>query len=106
MRRGSPFAFPAAGWHLSAGDKDLMLLWRMRPVADGDNNRFECHLIRRDMEYRLSVRSGKTVVLQETHRTPTAAAERAENLRRRAIEGQLLATPAGHDLTDDSEEAG
>ena len=83
-----------------------MLLWRMRPVADGDNNRFECHLIRRDMEYRLSVRSGKTVVLQETHRTPTAAAERAENLRRRAIEGQLLATPTDPDLTDDSEETG
>jgi hypothetical protein len=55
--------------------------------------RVECHLIRRDMEYRLSVRSGKDRCSQETHRTPTAAAERAENLRRRAIEGQLLATP-------------
>jgi hypothetical protein len=44
------------------------------------------------MEYRLSIRSGKAVVLQETHRTPTAAAERAENLRRRAIEGVLLDT--------------
>ena len=81
-----------------------MLLWRMRPVADGDD-RVECHLIRRDMEYRLSVRTGKTVVLQETHRTPTAAAERAENLRRRAIEGQLLANPADDPLTDDSEQA-
>ena len=58
------------------------------------------------MEYRLSVRRGKTVILQETHRTPTAAAERAENLRRRAIEGQLLGPPTDHDLTDDSEEAG
>ena len=82
-----------------------MLLWRMRPAADGDDERVECHLIRRDMEYRLSVRSGKTVVLQETHRTPTAAAERAENLRRRAIEGQLLAPPTDDDLTDDSEQA-
>jgi len=69
-----------------------MLLWRMRPVTDGDA-RIECHLIRRDMEYRLSVRNGKTVVLQETHRTPTAAAERAESLRRRAIEGQLPGIP-------------
>jgi hypothetical protein len=57
------------------------------------------------MEYRLSVRSGKTVLLQETHRTPTAAAERAENLRRRAIEGQLVARPAGENLTNDSEQA-
>jgi hypothetical protein len=56
------------------------------------------------MEYHLSVRNGKTVVLQETHRTPTAAAERAENLRRRAIEGQLLATPTD-DVTDDSKQA-
>ena len=44
------------------------------------------------MEYRLSIRSGKSVLLQETHRTPAAAAERAENLRRRAIEGVLLDT--------------
>lgn len=49
------------------------------------------------MEYRLSIRSGKAVVLQETHRTPTAAAERAENLRRRAIEGVLLATLPDND---------
>ena len=82
-----------------------MLLWRMRPPTTGDDDRVECHLIRRDMEYRLSVRSGKTVVLQETHRTPTAAAERAENLRRRAIDGQLLGKPAGDDLTNDSEQA-
>jgi len=82
-----------------------MLLWRMRPPADGDD-RVECHLIRRDMEYRLSVRSGKTVVLQETHRTPTAAAERAENLRRRAIDGQLTARSTGEGLTNESEQAG
>ena len=82
-----------------------MLLWRMRPAADGDDERVECHLIRRDMEYRLSIRSGTTVVLQETHRTPTAAAERAENLRRRAIKGQLLSTPTDDSLTDDSEQA-
>ena len=66
-----------------------MLLWRMRsPTPDGEN-RVECHLIRRDMEYRLSLRMGKTVVIQETHRTPTAAAERAEKLRRGAMEGSL-----------------
>jgi hypothetical protein len=58
------------------------------------------------MEYRLSVRSGKTVVLQETHRTPTAAAERAENLRRRAIDGQLTARSTGEGLTNESEQAG
>lgn len=81
-----------------------MLLWRMRPPT-GDDDRVECHLIRRDMEYRLSVRSGKTVVLRETHRTPTAAAERAEHLRRRAIEGQLLEKAAGDGLTNDSEQA-
>jgi hypothetical protein len=50
------------------------------------------------MEYRLSVRTGKTVILQETHRTPTAAAERAENLRRQAVEGSLL------DLINDDDE--
>ena len=79
-----------------------MLLWRMRSVADRDYDRVECHLIRRDMEYRLSVRNGKTVVLQETHRTPTAAAERAESLRRRAIEGQLPATATAIGLPDES----
>ena len=79
-----------------------MLLWRMRPVADRDYDRVECHLIRRDMEYRLSVRNGKTVVLQETHRTPTAAAERAETLRRRALEGQLPTPATAVSLTDES----
>ena len=82
-----------------------MLLWRMRPPTTGDDDRVECHLTRRDMEYRLSVRSGKTVVLQETYRTPTAAAERAENLRRRAIDGQLLLRPADNGLTNDPEQA-
>ena len=67
-----------------------MLLWRLRSETADD--RVECHLTRRDMEYRLSIRSGKSVVLEETHRTPTAAAQRAENFRRRAIEGVLLAT--------------
>jgi hypothetical protein len=50
------------------------------------------------MEYRLSVRSGKRVVLQEIHRTPTAAAERAENLRRQAMEGMLLPSLADDDF--------
>jgi len=74
-----------------------MLLWRMRPPNAGGDNRIECHLIRRDMEYRLSIRMGKTVVVQETHRTPTAAAQRAESLRRQAMEDGLailLAQPA------------
>jgi hypothetical protein len=37
------------------------------------------------MEYRLSIRNGKNVVLQEVHRSPRAASERAEDLRRQAI---------------------
>ena len=41
------------------------------------------------MEYRLSLRSGKQVIVQETHRTPTAAAERAEDLRRQAMDGLI-----------------
>jgi hypothetical protein len=64
-----------------------MLLWRMRRPPGDDH--IECHLIRRDMEYRLSIRTGKTVVIHETHRTPTAAAERAESLRRLAMEDGL-----------------
>ena len=63
-----------------------MLLWRMRTAT---SDRVECHLIRRDMEYRLSLRSGKQVIVQETHRTPTAAAERAEDLRRQAMDGLI-----------------
>jgi hypothetical protein len=35
--RGSPFASPPSGWHLSAAEKDLMLLWRMRPAPDVDD---------------------------------------------------------------------
>ena len=83
-----------------------MLLWRMRPQNQGGEERIECHLIRRDMEYRLSIRAGKTVVVQETHRTPTAAAERAEILRRQAMDGGiailLAPTPAadGDIITD------
>ena len=72
-----------------------MLLWRMKSVPDVEHDSVECHLIRRDKEYRLSVRSGKKVVLQETHRTPTAAAKRAENLRRQAIDGMLLSSLNG-----------
>jgi hypothetical protein len=41
------------------------------------------------MEYRLSIRNGKRVIVQETHRTPNAAAERAEDLRRQAMEGLI-----------------
>jgi len=66
-----------------------MLLWRMQPAGSDSDDRVECHLIRRDMEYRLSLRTGKKVLVQETHRTPAAAAERAENLRRQAMEGLL-----------------
>ena len=66
-----------------------MLLWRMRCEASGSEDRVECHLIRRDMEYRLSLRTGKKIIVQETHRTPTAAAERAEDLRRQAMEGLI-----------------
>ena len=70
-----------------------MLLWRMRPPTSGADDLIECHLIRRDMEYRLSIRTGKAVIVQETHRTPTAAAERAESLRRLAMEGGLTTLP-------------
>ena len=87
-----------------------MLLWRLRNPTSGSDDRVECHLIRRDMEYRLSVRVGKTVVSQETHRTPNAAAERAEHLRRRAIDGTLSIIPSPNtpgDLNSDkSEQAG
>ena len=66
-----------------------MLLWRMKSATTDTDDRVECHLIRRDMEYRLSIRNGKRVVVQETHRTPTAAAERAEDFRRQAMEGPI-----------------
>jgi hypothetical protein len=78
-----------------------MLLWRMRPPNAGGDNRIECHLIRRDMEYRLSIRVGKTVVVLETHRTPTAAAQRAESLRRQAMEGELDTLPTETSTADD-----
>ena len=65
-----------------------MLLWRLRSETPGED-RVECHLTRRDMEYRLSRRTGKRVIVQETHRTPTAAAERAEDLRRQAMDGLI-----------------
>ena len=68
-----------------------MLLWRMQTATSGSDDRVECHLIRRDMEYRLSLRAGKKVIVQETHRTPTAAAERAEDLRRQAMDGLIPA---------------
>ena len=70
-----------------------MLLWRMKSMALNGDDRIECHLIRRDMEYRLSIRIGKNVVAHETHRTPAAAAERAEEMRRRAMEGALTFLP-------------
>ncbi len=66
-----------------------MLLWRMKFAAGGGAHSVECHLIRRDMEYRLSVRTDKAVVVQEIHRTMVTAAERAEELRRQAIEGEI-----------------
>ena len=66
-----------------------MLLWRMRPTSSNEIGHVECHLVRRDMEYRLSLRTGKTVIIQEVHRTPISAAERAEDLRRQAIEGVI-----------------
>ena len=86
-----------------------MLLWRLASTAPGIE-RVECHLIRRDMEYRLSLRLGKAVILQETHRTPTKAAERAELLRRSAIAGTLPIVEEivgnGDRTVDNSEQAG
>lgn len=67
-----------------------MLLWRLKsPSLSDDAGRVECHLVRRDVEYRLSIRRGKAVVVQETHRTMIAASERAEDLRRQAMQGIL-----------------
>ena len=70
-----------------------MLLWRIQAMTPGGADRVECHLMRRDMEYRLSLRVGKTVVAHETHRTPVAAAERAEAMRRQAKQGELAHFP-------------
>ena len=62
-----------------------MLLWRMKSTTCAGDSRVECHLVRRDMEYRLSLRTGNGTVVQETHRTMVTAAERAEELRRQVI---------------------
>ena len=66
-----------------------MLLWRMHVKSDSEDNRVECHLVRRDMEYRLSLRSGKALFVSEVHRTMVSASERAEELRRQVIDGAL-----------------
>ena len=80
--------------------KDLMLLWRLKAMMPDGADRVECHLMRRDMEYRLSLRVGKTVVVHETHRTPVAAAERAEEMRRQAKQGEL-ALPTQAQIADE-----
>lgn len=67
-----------------------MLLWRLKAMMPDGADRVECHLMRRDMEYRLSLRVGKTIVVNEVHRTPVAAAERAEAMRRQAKQGDLV----------------
>lgn len=67
-----------------------MLLWRLKAMMPDGADRIECHLMRRDMEYRLSLKVGKTIVVHETHRTPVAAAERAEEMRRQAKQGDLV----------------
>lgn len=77
-----------------------MLLWRLKAMMPDGADRVECHLMRRDMEYRLSLRVGKTIVLNEVHRTPVAAAERAEEMRRQAKQGDL-AVPAQAQVTDE-----
>ena len=73
-----------------------MLLWRLKAMLPDGADRVECHLMRRDMEYRLSLRVGKTIVLHETHRTPVAAAERAEEMRRKAKQGDLALPAQAH----------
>lgn len=77
-----------------------MLLWRLKALMPDGADRVECHLMRRDMEYRLSLRVGETIVVRETHRTPVAAAERAEEMRRQAKQGELV-LPAQVQLADD-----
>ena len=76
-----------------------MLLWRMKS-SSSEVHHVECHLVRRDTEYRLSLRTGKTVVIHEVHRSPVAAAERAEDLRRQAIAGVFVGGPADTDPPD------
>jgi hypothetical protein len=88
-------------WHLSVhGGNDefghagrAMLLWRMKSQTAAGEGPVECHLVRRDVEYRLSLRRGKEVVVQETHRTMIAASERAEDLRRQAMQGAFPVVP-------------
>ena len=77
-----------------------MLLWRLQAMMPDGADRVECHLMRRDMEYRLSLRVGKTIVVNEVHRTPVAAAERAEEMRRQAKQGDL-AVPAQAQVMDE-----
>ena len=77
-----------------------MLLWRLKAMMPDGADRVECHLMRRDMEYRLSLRVGKTIVVNEIHRTPVAAAERAEEMRRQAKQGDLV-LPAQAQVIDE-----
>ena len=67
-----------------------MLLWRLKALMPDGADRVECHLMRRDMEYRLSLKVGKRIIVHEIHRTPVAAAERAEEMRRQAKQGELV----------------
>ena len=71
-----------------------MLLWRMELNSATEHKRVECHLVRRDTVYRLSLRSGKTTLVSEIHRTMATAAERAEELRRQVIEGVPCGPPS------------
>lgn len=70
-----------------------MLLWRLTSMTHGEERSgkrgIECHLMRRDMEYQLTIRVNKTIVATERYRTPVAAAERAEAVRRQAKDGEL-----------------
>jgi arginyl-tRNA synthetase len=63
--------------------------------SSGETDHLECHLVRRDTEYRLSIRSGKTVLVQELYRSARTAAERAEDLRRQAMCGLMGPGEAG-----------
>lgn len=78
-----------------------MLLWRLKAMMPDGADRVECHLMRRDMEYRLSLRVGKTIVIHETHRTPVAAAERAEAMRRQAKQGEFVLPALVQAVEDD-----
>ena len=76
-----------------------MLLWRIKS-SSSEGEHVECHLVRRDTEYRLSLRAGKAVIIQEVHRSPVAAAERAENLRRQAVAGAFVGEATETDTDD------